>query len=78
MTPCLKDITTHAWCIEHARPALGGAIPIGCAVAQQASKQARKQASKQASSILFESNDSIPGEEACIMLSRRGFLYPNV
>ena len=74
MTPYLNDITTHAWCIEHARPALGGAIPIGCAVAQQASKQA----SKQASSILFESNDSIPGEEACIMLSRRGFLYPNV
>ena len=66
MTPYLNDITTHAWCIEHARPALGGAIPIGCAVAQQAS------------SILFESNDSIPGEEACIMLSRRGFLYPNV
>ena len=65
MTPCLNYITTHAWCIEHARPALGGAIPICCAVAQQAS-------------ILFESNDSIPGEEACIMLSRRGFLYPNV
>jgi len=20
-------ITTHAWCMEHARPALGGAIP---------------------------------------------------
>lgn len=34
----MKYITTLAWCMEHARPALGGAIPIGCAVAQQASR----------------------------------------
>ena len=26
MTPYLNDITTHAWCIEHARPAITDAI----------------------------------------------------